>query len=198
MALLPNTCSFVVVYLLCAVRSFLESPLLHCSQRSWGPLLRAWSLLDDHGVEQLDTLVAEAATALAHDNGTAATLAWGRAEELVGNLTDHVDWYNMRKHNTGDDDGSNWILGRAHPDPLTEFMNGPFRERMGRRVPSDVRWGGQANEVFAALAGDFMRPVVDVFDDVVARGMLRGGIAVCSRQSALQGCRWWCMRGSWT
>lgn len=127
-------------------------------------------------------MVNEAATALAHNNGTAATLAWGRAEALVGNLTDNVDWYNMRKHNTGDDDDSNalqpWVLRRAHPDPLTEFMNGPFRQRMGQRVPSDVQWGGQSGDVFAALAEDFMRPVVDVFDDVLSQGAVVGGMHV--------------------
>lgn len=150
------------------------------AQRSWGPLLRAWSLLDDYGVVQLDAIVNEAATALARNNGTAATLAWGRAEELVGNLTDHVDWYNMLQHNTDDDDSSNhWILRRAHPDPLTEFMNGPFKERMGRRVPQGVRWGAQAGDVFAALAEDFMRPVVEVFDDVLAQGVCDDGRVGC-------------------
>ncbi len=49
-------------------------------------------------------------------------------------------------------------------------MNGPFRQRMGNRIPDSVKWGGQAGEVFAALSGDFMTPVIDVFDDVLAAG----------------------------
>ncbi len=72
--------------------------------RSWGPLLRAWSLVDDHGVARMSDIADQAEAAMHKGNGTQATALWGHLEELVGNLTDHVDWYNMRKHNTGDDD----------------------------------------------------------------------------------------------
>lgn len=189
------------MHFMVCIASYEYSIHSHLLQRSWGPLLRAWSLLDDHGVLLLDAIVDDAATALSHNNGTAATLAWGQAETLVGNLTDNVDWYNMRKHNTGDDDNNaalqHWILRRAHPDPLDQFMNGPFRERMGRRVPRDVRWGGQAGDVFAALAEDFMRPVVDVFDDVLSQGA-QGVVVIGYVPRCGQGCRWWCTRGSLT
>ena len=48
-------------------------------------------------------------------------------------------------------------------DPISDLMNGPIRAQLGD-IPASVTWGGQSDAVFSTLAGDFMRPVVDVVD----------------------------------
>uniref|UniRef100_A0A672FER0 Carboxypeptidase n=1 Tax=Salarias fasciatus TaxID=181472 RepID=A0A672FER0_SALFA len=53
---------------------------------------------------------------------------------------------------------------------LSELMNGPIRKKLGI-VPQNVTWGGQAEQVFSSMSGDFMRPVVDVVDRLLAAGV---------------------------
>lgn len=54
-------------------------------------------------------------------------------------------------------------------DPISTFMNGPVRAILGD-IPASVTWGGQSDAVFSTLSGDFMRPVVDVVDALLADG----------------------------
>ncbi|XP_073421369.1 retinoid-inducible serine carboxypeptidase-like [Dendrobates tinctorius] len=49
-------------------------------------------------------------------------------------------------------------------------MNGPIRKLL-RIIPDEVRWGGQAALVFENMAGDFMKPVVDVVDELLSAGI---------------------------
>ena len=54
-------------------------------------------------------------------------------------------------------------------DPLTELMNGEVKDYLG--IPEEVTWGGQSNAVFEAQAGDFMKPVIDIVDELVETGI---------------------------
>lgn len=63
------------------------------------------------------------------------------------------------------------MLAKAHPDSLSDFMNGEVREMLGI-IPEGISWGGQAAQVFATLAEDFMTDAISVFDDVLASGMV--------------------------
>ncbi|CAJ0965929.1 unnamed protein product [Ranitomeya imitator] len=55
-------------------------------------------------------------------------------------------------------------------DVLDRLMNGPIRKLL-RIIPDEVRWGGQAALVFENMAGDFMKPVVDVVDELLSAGI---------------------------
>ncbi|GAQ86726.1 serine carboxypeptidase-like [Klebsormidium nitens] len=61
-------------------------------------------------------------------------------------------------------------VDRLHTDPLDGLMNGPIRQKLGI-IPKNVRWGGQSTQVFARLAGDFMKPVVDKVEALLATGV---------------------------
>lgn len=45
-------------------------------------------------------------------------------------------------------------------DPLYDLINGPFKEYLG--IPDSVVWSSQSDEVFEAMRGDFMKPVIDI------------------------------------
>lgn len=62
-------------------------------------------------------------------------------------------------------------VGVHYSDPLTDLMNGPIKQKLGV-IPASVSWGGQSDAVFSALSGDFMRPVVDVVDALLAGGAI--------------------------
>lgn len=46
-------------------------------------------------------------------------------------------------------------------EELSKLMNGPIKEKL-RVIPENVTWGGQSQEVFNALIGDFMKPITDL------------------------------------
>lgn len=48
---------------------------------------------------------------------------------------------------------------------LTKLMRGAVHEALS--LPSNVVWGSQAGAVFDTLAGDFMKPVVEIVEDVL-------------------------------
>lgn len=56
-------------------------------------------------------------------------------------------------------------------DPLDTLMNGVIKTKLGI-IPANVTWGGQSGDVFSALSGDFMRPVIDVVDGLLAGGRI--------------------------
>ena len=62
------------------------------------------------------------------------------------------------------------LLAEHHKDALTEWMDQDLRDWMGDTIPEDVRFGGQAGEVFKNLAGDFMLDALDDVDAVLATG----------------------------
>ncbi|CAG5898908.1 unnamed protein product [Menidia menidia] len=87
-------------------------------------------------------------------------------------------------------------LRPLHRQSLSELMNGPIKKKLAI-IPQNVTWGGtlssthiswrahlcclspltapmcsgQAEEVFSSMAGDFMRPVVDIVDQLLTAGV---------------------------
>lgn len=50
-------------------------------------------------------------------------------------------------------------------DKLPPLMRGPVAEALG--IPENVIWGSQAGAVFDTLAGDFMKPVVHLVEELL-------------------------------
>ncbi|KAJ8345401.1 hypothetical protein SKAU_G00295940 [Synaphobranchus kaupii] len=148
---------------------------------TWGPYLYSTSLLDDYGLAEV-TKAAEAVQR-AVDQGLfqKATELWSITESVVEQNTNGVNFYNIL---TADPDeranqtaGAGYLdaLKRRHIQPLhrqslSQLMNGPIRKKLGV-IPHNVTWGGQAGEVFTSMEGDFMKPVVDIVDQLLAAGV---------------------------
>ena len=100
------------------------------------------------------------------------------------------------------DHGALAALYRRHvaplaADALSALMNGPIKAKLG--IAANVTWGGQSDEVFSTLSGDFMRPVVDVLDRVLAAGKVN--VTVYEGQADLicgtMGAERWMARLQW-
>jgi hypothetical protein len=61
--------------------------------------------------------------------------------------------------------GANY-LSQFHSDPLSTLMNGRIKEML-RIIPHNVVWGGQSQLVFNALEEDFMKPVIQVVENLL-------------------------------
>ncbi|KAF3845810.1 hypothetical protein F7725_002888 [Dissostichus mawsoni] len=110
-----------------------------------------------------------------------ATELWSVLETVVEQNSNGVNFYNIltqepdesRSSAAGEDYISLQVrrhIRPLHSQSLSQLMNGPIRKKLGI-IPQNVTWGGQAEEVFSYMAGDFMRPVVDVVDQLLSTGV---------------------------
>ncbi|XP_030262598.1 retinoid-inducible serine carboxypeptidase [Sparus aurata] len=151
------------------------------SVMTWGPYLYSTSLLDDHGLADVSSAAEAVKEAVEQQQFVKATELWSVAETVIEQNTNGVNFYNILTQEPDEEltssAGEDFItlLTRRHIRPLhsqslSALMNGPIRKKLGI-IPQNVTWGGQAEEVFSYMAGDFMRPVVDIVDQLLTAGM---------------------------
>ncbi|XP_039979894.1 retinoid-inducible serine carboxypeptidase [Xiphias gladius] len=151
------------------------------SVMTWGPYLYTTSLLDDYGLANVNNAAKEVKQAVDQQQFQKATELWSEAETVVDKNTNGVNFYNILTKEADDkltsSAGVNFIALQArrhvrplHRQSLSALMNGPIREKLGI-IPQNVTWGGQANDVFSNMAGDFMRPVVDIVNKLLNAGV---------------------------
>uniref|UniRef100_A0A672Z149 Carboxypeptidase n=1 Tax=Sphaeramia orbicularis TaxID=375764 RepID=A0A672Z149_9TELE len=159
------------------------------SVMTWGPYLYVTSLLDDYGLADVTKAAEAVKEAVNNKQFLKATELWSVAETVVEQNTNGVNFYNILTQEPDDkrtksSPEGDFILTmafplvlqirrhiqRLHSLSLSELMNGPIRKKLGI-IPQNVTWGGQAEEVFSNMAGDFMRPVVDTVDQLLTAGV---------------------------
>ncbi|XP_032394534.1 retinoid-inducible serine carboxypeptidase isoform X2 [Etheostoma spectabile] len=151
------------------------------SVMTWGPYLYTTSLLDDYGLADVSSAAEAVKRAVEQQQFDKATELWSVAETVVEQNTNGVNFYNILTQDT--DDRRTSVAGEdfialqtrrhirpLHSQSLSELMNGPIRKKLGI-IPQNVTWGGQAENVFSNMAGDFMRPVVDIVDRLLTAGV---------------------------
>ncbi|KAM4635477.1 retinoid-inducible serine carboxypeptidase [Polymixia lowei] len=151
------------------------------SVMTWGPYLYTTSLLDDYGLKEVNSAAEAVKEAVQQEQYLKATELWSVAESVIEQNTNGVNFYNIltqdpdEKLTASGEEGFLSLLARRHIRPLhgqslAQLMNGPIRKKLGI-IPQNVTWGGQAEQVFSSMAGDFMRPVVDIVDQLLAAGV---------------------------
>ncbi|XP_064478578.1 retinoid-inducible serine carboxypeptidase-like [Ornithodoros turicata] len=150
------------------------------STSTWAQYLYSMSLLDRYEVQLVNKAVGEIHQAITSGRLTKATELWQSAQNLVEDLTYGINWYNILTPLPNEKLSPNVTLPYKHPlyrtfqrlvapyhgDALYNLMNGYVKQKLGV-IPKNVTWGGQSNEVFSALMGDFMRPDVQVVDKLL-------------------------------
>ncbi|KAF0032241.1 retinoid-inducible serine carboxypeptidase [Scophthalmus maximus] len=151
------------------------------SVMTWGPYLYSTSLLDDYGLAEVNGAAGDVKRAVEQQQFEKATELWSVAETVVEQNTNGVNFYNILtlepEEKLGSSAGENYIalqtrrhIRPLHSQSLSALMNGPIRKKLGI-IPHNVTWGGQAEHVFSNMAGDFMRPVVDVVNQLLTTGV---------------------------
>ncbi|CAN9505341.1 unnamed protein product [Ophioblennius macclurei] len=151
------------------------------SVMTWGPYLYSTSLLDDYGLQDVSTAAEAVKQAVEQQQFQKATELWSVTETVVEQNTNGVNFYNILTQEP--DEGVKYaaeedyisLQTRRHIRPLyrqslSQLMNGPIRKKLAI-IPQNVTWGGQAEEVFSSMSGDFMKPVVNVVDQLLAAGV---------------------------
>ncbi|KAM4664841.1 retinoid-inducible serine carboxypeptidase [Discoglossus pictus] len=150
---------------------------------TWGPYLYSISLLDEGGLADVQQSANEVLEAMKQGQYERATELWSQTEDVIEENTDGVSFYNILTKDSpmaknpfkANPKLKTMYLGKLyqrHVQPmqkrsLNELMNGPIREKL-KIIPKSISWGGQAAEVFSSMAGDFMKPVIDTVDELLA------------------------------
>uniref|UniRef100_A0A2C9V3L3 Carboxypeptidase n=1 Tax=Manihot esculenta TaxID=3983 RepID=A0A2C9V3L3_MANES len=156
---------------------------------SWGPLLKDVSRLDNNGVEKANSLAEKIKQQIGDGQYASATNSWAELEGVISRSSSSVDFYNFLL-DSGMDSVSltaaelsqgmamkRYIryLSSLGSSPggdgdIDSLMNGPIKKKL-KIIPDNISWGGQADEVFSNLAGDFMRPRINEVDELLAKGV---------------------------
>ncbi|XP_057804783.1 LOW QUALITY PROTEIN: serine carboxypeptidase-like 51 [Salvia miltiorrhiza] len=156
---------------------------------SWGPLLKDVSRLDNNGFKKSNSLAQQIKQELETGKFVEATESWSDLEEVISSSSNSVDFYNFLLDSWMDPVSlsaselsqhisirrySRYLnsLRRDTPDgdgDIDKLMNGVIKKKLN--IPKNVEWGGQADSVFAALEGDFMKPRIDEVDELLAKGV---------------------------
>lgn len=151
------------------------------SVMTWGPYLYTTSLLDDNGLNDVSSAAKAVKEAVEQEQFQKATELWSVTETVVEQNTNGVNFYNILTQQPDEkltsSAGEDFISLQArrhirplHSQSLSELMNGPIRKKLGI-IPQNVTWGGQAELVFSYMSGDFMKPVVDIVDQLLSAGV---------------------------
>jgi serine carboxypeptidase 1 len=148
---------------------------------TWGPYLQALSVVDQNEAGQIKDAADAVQQACSSGQWEQATDLWGNEEQVVEEVSDGVDFYNVLIHNSEARLGRNKhetpreTLKRNHlapyvNDDLNALMNGPIRQKL-KIIPAGVTWGGQSGAVFDNQAGDFMKDVISSVDQLLSYGL---------------------------
>jgi serine carboxypeptidase 1 len=161
---------------------------------SWGPLLKDLSRIDDNGLEKSNSIAERIKKQLEDGKFEDATSSWSELENVISASSNNVDFYNLLV-----DAGSDSVtiaaseLGllkeismKRYSKYLTSLrtrystpggdgdvdtlLNGVIKKKL-KIIPENVTWGGQSNDVFGYLEGDFMKPRIDEVDQLLAKGV---------------------------
>ncbi|XP_020214914.1 serine carboxypeptidase-like 51 [Cajanus cajan] len=158
---------------------------------SWGPLLKDLSRLDDNGLQKSNSIAERIKQQLEEGKFVDATNSWSELESVISASSNNVDFYNFLE-----DEGSNdlsamelglykeismkrysryltFLRSRSTPggdNDLDELLNGAIKKKL-KIIPENVTWGGQSNDVFTYLEGDFMKPRINEVDELLAKGV---------------------------
>ncbi|CAJ2654548.1 serine carboxypeptidase-like 51 [Trifolium pratense] len=161
---------------------------------SWGPLLKDLSRLDDNGLEKSNSIAERIKKQLEDGKFVEATNSWGELENVISASSNNVDFYNLLV-----DAGSDSVTIAASElgllqeismkryskyltfrrtrfstpggdDDIDTLLNGVIKKKL-KIIPENVTWGGQSNDVFDYLQGDFMKPRIDEVDQLLAKGV---------------------------
>jgi len=147
---------------------------------SWAPYLYATSMIDDEGYEKINQAALQTKDAVEKGQWTYATSLWGRTEQVIMQVADGVDFYNILKKERLPlfySNNKQWKelevlynteVSEVYSYTLGVLMNGIVKKAL--RIPSGVKWGRQGGEVFGQNRGDFMKPVISTVDELLNLG----------------------------
>ncbi|CAM8952868.1 unnamed protein product [Rhodiola kirilowii] len=163
---------------------------------SWGPLLKDLSRIDYPALQKLNSIVQKIRQQISAGQYREATDSWSELETVISDSSNSVDFYNFLLDSGMDSTSSSTLSTEVSSDErkgkvaakrystylnslrsttddnnggLDSLMNGVIKKKL--KLPANVIWGSQSEQVFNTLQGDFMKPRIDEVDELLAKGV---------------------------
>ncbi|EEF38686.1 retinoid-inducible serine carboxypeptidase, putative [Ricinus communis] len=162
---------------------------------SWGPLLKDVSRLDTNGLKIANSIAQKIKQQSRAGLYINATTSWSVLEDVISIRSSNVDFYNflldsgmdsassltnsktatfITKNRTAMKRYSSYLNSlRSIPGGDGEkdnFMDVIIRKKL-KIIPNSILWGAQADKVFEAMSGDFMKPRINEVDELLSKGV---------------------------
>ncbi|XP_052165245.1 serine carboxypeptidase-like 51 isoform X2 [Oryza glaberrima] len=158
---------------------------------SWGPLLYQVSRLDENGLYLSDSLAQQIKAQVKAAQFLEAENTWQSLESIILEQANYIDFYNFLKDDSSSDANleqqqrqrllaslgqsrrrySSYLSSKVTTEGGFEgIMNTVIRDKL-RIIPKNVTWSEQSDDVFEALAGDFMKPRILEVDELLNLGL---------------------------
>ncbi|XVF46804.1 hypothetical protein PTKIN_Ptkin03bG0057700 [Pterospermum kingtungense] len=158
---------------------------------SWGPLLKDVSRLDNNGLEAANSVTKKISQQLNDGQYSEATNTWSLLESVIAANSNSVDFYNFlldagmgpvaltasafSKGNFAVNKYSRYLnsisyFPGSNGVDIDSLMNGVIKKKL-KIIPENVSWGGQSDDVFSYMAGDFMKPRIAEVDELLSKGV---------------------------
>ncbi|XP_012341187.1 retinoid-inducible serine carboxypeptidase-like isoform X1 [Apis florea] len=143
------------------------------SVMTWAPFLLSTGMVDTEGYKKIDEAAQKTKNAVETKSWRVATMLWSNAEAVINEVTDNIDFYNILTKMEAS--GMRSLVARIRSKPflreyatfnevsLSRLMNGPVKKAL--QLP--VNHGDQSDLVFEKLQEDFMKPVVNIVEELL-------------------------------
>lgn len=147
---------------------------------SWGEFLLNMGFVDTKGYREIQAAAIETEHILNQERFEDATYAWGNTQGVLMNQTGPIDWYNvlfLQEYNQFQarlamfekdlkqataDSARKLAKTEDRDQMLVDLMRNEVAEAL--QLPAESVYDAQGGRVFSALAGDFMKPAMDVIE----------------------------------
>ncbi|XP_050456728.1 retinoid-inducible serine carboxypeptidase-like isoform X2 [Cataglyphis hispanica] len=146
------------------------------STMTWAPYLLSTGMVDMEGFKEIDAAANETRDKIETGQWREATNYWGYTQTIVLKKTYNVDFYNIltkQKWNyyhlspqnilSFDGDTIDRYFIQLWSQSLDSLMNGPVKKALGLNVTHGI----QSNTVFDCLTEDFMKPVINIVEQLL-------------------------------
>lgn len=146
---------------------------------SWGPFLLNMGFVDTKGYKTIQAAAIETEHILNQERYEDATYQWGNTQGVLMGQTGPIDWYNvlfLQEYNQfqarlamfekdlkqATADSARRLATEDRDQMLKDLMRNEVASTL--QLPAESVYDSQGNRVFSTLAGDFMKPAMDVIE----------------------------------
>uniref|UniRef100_A0A1Q3FSI3 Carboxypeptidase n=1 Tax=Culex tarsalis TaxID=7177 RepID=A0A1Q3FSI3_CULTA len=146
---------------------------------SWGEFLLNMGYVDTKGYRAIQAAAIETQHILNQERFEEATYAWGNTQGVLMRQTGPIDWYNvlfLQEYNQfqarlamfekdlkqATSDSARKLATEDRDQMLVDLMRNEVAKTL--QLPAESVYDAQGGRVFSALAGDFMKPAMDVIE----------------------------------
>ncbi|XP_051168676.1 retinoid-inducible serine carboxypeptidase-like [Leptopilina boulardi] len=141
------------------------------SVMTWAPFLLETGMVDTEGYQQIMKSANKTKIAVEKGQWKLATQLWGVTEQVILDMTNNIDFYNILYKSTSRGYIKSKILSNNVNDNYSfedtfsdEALEKLMNSKVKRVLTLNSTWGKQGSAVFSALSGDFMKPAIDIVE----------------------------------